>query len=104
MRYDMICAANGVEHSLTKPNHPCKNGQVARMNRTIKEATVKRFHYDCNDRLRMHLADFLTAYNFARRLKTPNGLSPYKSIYKIRTSEPERFIPNPIQHMLGLTT
>jgi hypothetical protein len=74
------------------------------MNRTIKEATVKRVHYDRNDRLRMHLADFLTAYNFARRLKTPNGLTPYKSIYKIWTSEPERFILNLVHQMQGLTT
>lgn len=44
MRFDMICEANGIEHRLTKPNHPWTNGQVERMNRTIKEATVKRFH------------------------------------------------------------
>lgn len=42
MRFDMICEANGIEHRLTKPNHPWTNGRVARMNRTIKEATVKR--------------------------------------------------------------
>nr|GLK21511.1 hypothetical protein GCM10017606_23380 [Microbacterium terregens] len=45
MRFDMICDANGIEHRLTKPNYPWTNGQVERMNRTIKEATVKRFHY-----------------------------------------------------------
>jgi IS30 family transposase len=70
MRFDMICEANGIEHRLTKPNHPWTNGQVERMNRTIKEATVKRFHYDSHDQLRTHLADFMAAYNFARRLKT----------------------------------
>ncbi|MCP1250017.1 IS481 family transposase, partial [Gluconobacter oxydans] len=43
MRFDMICEAHGIEHRLTKPNHPWTNGQVERMNRTIKEATVKRF-------------------------------------------------------------
>ena len=37
---------------------------------TIKEATVKRFHYDDHDQLRRHLADFVLAYNFGRRLKT----------------------------------
>ena len=42
MRFDMICEANDIEHRLTKPNHPWTNGQVERMNRTIKEATVKR--------------------------------------------------------------
>lgn len=44
MRFDMICAANGIEHRLTKPNHPWTNGQAERMNRTIKDATVKRYH------------------------------------------------------------
>src|SRR5271168_4151984 len=35
------------------------NGQVERMNRTIKQATVKRYHYEDHDQLRRHLADFL---------------------------------------------
>jgi transposase InsO family protein len=26
MRFDLICAANGIEHRLTKPNHPWTNG------------------------------------------------------------------------------
>ena len=42
MRFDMICTANGIEHRLTKPNHPWTNGQVEQMYRTIKEATVKK--------------------------------------------------------------
>ena len=78
MRFDMICEANGIEHRLTKPNHPWTNGQVERMNRTIKDATVKRFHYDSHDQLRTHLTDFMAAYNFARRLKTLGGLTPYE--------------------------
>lgn len=48
------------------------------MNRTIKDATVKRFHYDSHDQLRTHLGDYMAAYNFARRLKTLNDLTPYK--------------------------
>lgn len=91
MRFDMICEAHGIEHSPTKPNHPWTNGQVERRNRTIKEATVKR-SYDDHDPLRAHLA----AYNFARRLKTLNGLTPYEYICKVWTSEPDRFILNPI--------
>ena len=104
MRFDMICSANDIEHRLTKPNHPWTNGQVERMNRTIKDATVKRYHYDDHSQLRSHLADFLAAYNFARRLKTLGGLTPYEYICKIWTSEPDQFILNPIHQMPGLNT
>ena len=68
------------------------------------DATVKRFHYDSHDQLRTHLADFKAAYYFARRLKTLGGLTPYEYIYKIWTSEPDRFILDPIHQMLGLNT
>jgi hypothetical protein len=74
------------------------------MNRTIKDATVKRFHYDSHDQLRMHLTDFLAAYDFARLLKTLSGLTPYEYICKIWTSEPDRFILDPIRQMPGLNT
>jgi len=101
MRFDLICEANEIEHRLTKPNHPWTNGQVERMNRTIKDATVKRYHYDSHDQLRSHLDDFLDAYNYARRLKTLSALTPYEYICKIWTSEPDRFILNPIHQMPG---
>ncbi len=74
MRFDMICEVNDIEHRLTQPNHPLTNGQVERVNRTIK-ATVKRFQYDSHDQLGGHLADFLATYNFARRYKTLSGLT-----------------------------
>ncbi len=74
------------------------------MNRTIKEATVKRFDHESHDQLRTHLADFMAAYNFARRLKTLSGLTPYEYIAKIWTSEAGRFIVTPIHQMPGLNT
>ena len=74
------------------------------MNRTIKEATVKHFHYDSHDQLRTHLADFMAAYNFARWLKPLSGPTPYDYIAKIGVSEPDRFIVNPIHQMPGLNT
>jgi transposase InsO family protein len=49
--FDRACANHGIEHRLTKPNHPWTNGQVERMNRTIKEATVQRYHYDRHEQL-----------------------------------------------------
>ena len=78
------------------------NGQVERMNRTLKDATVKRYFYETHDELRTHLEDFVSAYNFARRLKTLKGLTPYEFICKIWTSQPKRFILNPLQQMPGL--
>jgi len=102
--FDMCCQASDIEHRLTKPNHPWTNGQVERMNRTIKEATVKRYYYDSHDQLKAHLHSFVMAYNFARRLKTLKGLTPYEFICKIWTNEPDRFIFNPFQHIVGLNT
>ena len=49
-----------------------------------------------------HLTDFMAAYNFARRLKTLGGLTPYEYICKVWTSDPDRFILDPIHQMPGL--
>ena len=43
------------------------------MNRTIKEATVRRYYCDTHDQLRAHLQLFLDAYTYARRLKSTVG-------------------------------
>ena len=43
--FDRACQQHGIEHRRTKPNHPWTNGQVERMNRTIKEAIVQRYYY-----------------------------------------------------------
>ena len=102
--FGRVCEDNGIEHRLTKVNHPWTNGQVERMNRTIKDATVKRYHYDSHDQLRDHLGTFVTAYNFARRLKTLKGLTPYEFICKTWESQPERFRLDPIHQMPGLNT
>ena len=75
--FEAACADLDIEHRLTKPRHPWTNGQVERMNRTIKEATVKRYHYENRDQLRQHLT------------------TPYEAICKAWTDEPERFILNP---------
>jgi transposase InsO family protein len=89
--FTLACAQNDIDHRLTKPNHPRTNGQVERMNRTIKDATVRRYHYDSHDRLRDHLKTFLEAYNFAKRLKALRGLTPYEFIAETSISERERF-------------
>jgi transposase InsO family protein len=102
--FDMRCRENGIEHRLTKPNHPWTNGQVERMNRTIKEATIRRYHYETCDQLEAHLASFLDAYNFAKRPKTLKGLTPYEYVCGVWTKEPDRFNLDPIHLIAGLNT
>ena len=100
--FDRVCEEHGIEHRLTKVKHPWTNGQVERMNRTIKDATVKRYHYETHEQLKEHLAQFLIAYNFAKRLKMLSGLTPYEHISKCWQKEPERFRLNPHHHTVGL--
>ncbi len=72
------------------------------MSRTIKEATVRTYHYDGHEQLRQHLNCFLDAYDFGKRLKTLAGLFPYQFICSRQQKEPERFASNPIHLSLGL--
>jgi len=102
--FDRICHQHKIEHRLTKVNHPWTNGQVERMNRTIKEATVKRYYYQTHEQLKEHLQLFLTAYNFVRRLKTLKGLTAYEFIIKCWQNDKEQFKINPHHPTLGLNT
>lgn len=99
--FELACAQDDVKHRLTKPKHPWTNGQVERMNRTIKDAPVKRYHYKSHDQLRQHLGDFLAAYNFGRRLATLKGLTPYGAICKAWQREPARFTSKPHYQLPG---
>ena len=102
--FAMRCREHGIEHRFTKINHPWTNGQLERMNRTIKDATVKRFHYDDHEQLRRHLTDFIAAYSFGRRFKTLKGFTPYEFVCQQWTNEPDRFTLNSVHQMPGLNT
>lgn len=104
--FELACAQNHIEHRLTKPHHPWTNGQVERMNRTLKGSRrclgpVRRYHYASHDELRSHLALFLDAYNYARWLKTLKGLTPYEFICRPWAAEPHRFTAIPHHQMPG---
>ena len=98
---DMACHTYGIEHRLIKPNHPSTNGRAERRNRTLKEATVKRYHYGSHDELRKHLRLFVNAYNHARRLKTRRGATPYEYVCRIWVQQPDRFRIDPLHHTPG---
>lgn len=74
------------------------------MNRTLKEATVKKLYYQTHQHLKEHLQTSLMAYNFAKRLKTLKGLTPYQFICSAWQKDPDRLNLNPIHHTLGLNT
>jgi IS30 family transposase len=102
--FDRVCQEHGIEHRLTKPYHPWTNGQAERMNRTVKDATVKAFHYDDLDSLKAHVLAFVTAYNFAKHLKALRWRTPFQAICDAWNQNPDPFKINPNQLIAGLHT
>ena len=100
--FERVCHENHIEHRKTKIKHPWTNGQVERMNRTLKDATVKTFYYATHQQLKEHLYAYLMAYNFAKRLKAIKGHTPWQFILNQWTINPEYFIFNPNHFLLGL--
>ena len=72
------------------------------MNRTIKEATVRRYHYGTHDELRTHLRLFVDDNNYGRRLKAICGLTPYEAVCQSWTKQPQRFKVDPSNYTPGL--
>lgn len=93
--FDRVCREHSIEHRLTKPYHPWTNGQAERMNRTIKDATVKIFHYDNLESLKVHVLSFVAAYNFAKHLKALRWRTPFQAIHEAWTKDRSPFKINP---------
>lgn len=102
--FGRVCAERGVKHRLTKPYHPWTNGQAERMVRTIKDATVRSFHYASIDDLRRHVRDWLLAYNYAKQLKALRFKAPIEALKAVSIEKPELFARQPSHDMLGLNT
>ena len=90
-----MCDEHAIEHKHTKPYQPWSNGQIERMNRTVKEAPVKVFHYPNLDALKAHVLAFVRAYNFAKHLKALRWRTPFQAIYDAWTKDPSVFTINP---------
>jgi transposase InsO family protein len=93
--FDRVCHEHGIEHRLTKPYHPWTNGQAERMNRTVKEATIKIFHHPDLQALKTHVLAFVTAYDFAKHLKALRWRTPFQAICDAWKAEPSAFKIDP---------
>src|SRR3954462_10936132 len=93
--FDRACNEHGITHKLTKPYHPWTNGQAERMNRTVKDGTVKVFHYETVESLKAHVLAFVTAYNFTKHLKALRWRTPFQSICDTWAKDPTPFKINP---------
>ena len=102
--FDRVRQEDGIDHRLTRTHQPWTNGQVERMNRTLTGATGKKDDDQTHPHLKEPLQAFLMASNFAKRLKTLKGLTPYEYIGQCWHTEPERLTTNPCHHTLGLNT
>ena len=102
--FERVCNENSIAHRKTKSKHPWTNGQVERMNRTLKEATLNHFYYASHDELNQPLHSYLIAYHFAKRLNAIKGKTPWQFILNQWTIHPEYFILNPNHFLLGLNT
>jgi transposase InsO family protein len=97
--FDRVCKEHRIHHKLTKPYHPWTNGQAERMNRTVKEATIKAFHYPDPESLQAHVLAFVSAYNFAKHLKALRWKTPFEAVCHSWTATPNIFKFNP-RHLI----
>lgn len=70
------------------------------MNRTVKEATIKAFHYPNLESLKAHVLAFVSAYNFAKHLKALQWRTPFQMICDTWKKTPEAFKINP-HHLIA---
>src|SRR4051794_38292371 len=96
--FDRVCRAHGIEHRLTRPYHPWTNGQAERMNRTVKDATVKVFHSPDLESLKAHVLAFVSADNFAKHLKRLRWRTPVQAYAGLKPSSTQ---PRQVQLCVG---
>ena len=85
----------------SRNNHPWTNGQVERMNRTIKDATFWRFFYATRASLRAHLATFPQCLRLREAPQAPPRADAV--CCQLWTEQRERFRLNPLHHMRDRT-
>ena len=100
--FSRICQEHNIIHKLTKFKHPWTNGQVEIFNKTIKNATVKTYHYESITQLKHHLMAYLLVHNFQKKLKSLNFLTPQEFLLHSYQKMPQCFKENPNLKLMGL--
>ena len=98
------CLDNGIKHKLTQFFSPQTNGQVERMNKTLKDATIKMFEYNTIEQFKVNLYDFLNFYNCSKKLRAIGRKSPYDFLREKYKLKPKIFTKNPDHHRVGLNS
>jgi transposase-like protein len=97
---DEVCVDKKIEHRLTEPFTPKTNGMVERVNRTIKDNTIKINTYQDLEQMETNLYGFLQTYNSVRRhsglRKELNVKTPLNAVHKWYELEPNLFKENPV--------
>ena len=75
-----------------------------RFNCTLKEATVRQYHYQSTAQLNDHLQAFLLAYNHGKRLKRLRSKTPHEFVCHQCYLTPTIFSRDPTHLALGLYT
>lgn len=100
--FDKICQKNNIIHKLTQFKHPWTNGQVETFNKTLKNATVKTYHYDDVMQLKQHLMSYLLVHNYQKKLKALKFQTPYDFLLLSYQNQPHLFKDNPNHKLVGL--
>lgn len=103
-KFTLKCQSYGIRHKTTQPYRPQTNGQVERFNRTMKDATIKQYHYENITQLVTHLDDFILAYNVGKKLSALKRKTPMQFLLYIYKKNPKLFNLNPHHLLLGLNT
>ena len=93
--FERICKFNGIEKRHTKPYHLWTSGMVERMNRTIKESTIKTYEYKGLEQLQEHVQAFVQSYNFGKHLKALRWKTPFRAMCEAWEKDPSRFRLHP---------
>jgi transposase InsO family protein len=80
------------------------NGMVERMNRTIKESTIKAYEYEGLEQLREHVQAFVQSYNFGKHLKALRWKTPFRAMCEAWEKDPSRFRLHPHHLTVGLNS